>query len=194
MKPPTRLRIFLLYYSDQGRESNFYNLVHNSSALDSEHYEPKAFRQMQGGLEMVVDEYYTIFHDFHFYILAKATDFLIHSLYWLRGQQNDWFTLDEEYPQDVVCRMTDGNLLRLCKGENETVVLSFLPLDKNHQPTRMDRFFEGITFRREDWFEAARQGLSEYFDLLLDVTGGFPNDPSSMLLMEYYDVWRNIEG
>ena len=194
MKPPTRLRTFLLYYSDQGRESNFYQLVHNNSALDAEHYEPKAFWQMQGGLELVMDEYYTVFHDFHFYVLTKATDFLIHSLYWLKGQENAWFSSDEAYPEDVVCRMTDGNLLRLCKGDNDTVVLSFTPLDTNHEPTRMDRYFQGLAFRSEDWLGAALAGLSEYFDLLLDITGEFPNDPTSMLMMEYYDVWRNIGG
>lgn len=194
MNPPLRLRIFLLYYSDQGRESNFYHLVHNNSALDAEHYEPKAFWQMQGGLEIVVDEYYTVFHDNHFYMLAKACDFLIHSLYWLKHEETDWFARDQEYPDDVVRRMTDGNLLRLCKGDDQTVVLSYTPLDKNYQPSRIDRYFQGITFRREDWVEAVRLGLGEYFDLLLDITGEFPNDATSMLMMEYYNVWRNIGG
>ncbi len=195
MSPTNKLEIFFLYCSNsRGEDISFTEIVQQKNILDGEDIEPSNFWGISGGVQILVNNYNTVFRSVNFHYLVKATNFLIHSLYWIKGIQNDRFDSDDDYPNDVVVRTTSNELLRLRSNSEKEVVLSFSHSERNHIWQRGDRYFENIIINKDDWYNASKLALSEYFEVLLRAVQSNPNDSTSKTMMGYYEGWRNIEN
>ena len=190
-----RLEINILYYSDQGREALFTDLVNNRDVMDESHYESSNFWNISGGFDVTLNGYLTIFHSCNFYCLLKATSFLIHSLYWIKGSKSDWFDTDDEFPNDVLIKPTPHTILRLQKLTEKELLFSYLPIDKKHVVKRGDRYFEAIKINIDDWFEQTDIALREYFNIFSFVVDK-ANDTSVnvQIMNKYLQVWKNISS
>ena len=99
------LEVCLSYYSKGGKEVQLFDLLYRHDAMDLHAYVPINFWCSMGGIEIVINGYLTIFHSCNFYVFVKITNFLIHSVYWVKGvSSSDWYDIDDEYPNDVVLR------------------------------------------------------------------------------------------
>jgi len=189
------LEITLLYYSNEGREVSFTDLANDRDRMDASHYEPSAFWNISGGFEVTLNGHATIFHSCNFYCLVKATSFLIHSLYWIKGKTSDWFDVDDDFPNDVLIHPTPGTLLRLKKANTTDLSFSYLPTDKTYEPKRGDRYFSDINFNSAAWFEQTNLALSEYFNILkLVLAERNKSDRLVETMTAYLKVWQNISN
>ena len=184
------LEIKLLYYSNQGREVSFTDISQGKDSLDLENYESENFWATMGGFEITIDGHLTIFHSSDFHYLVKATSFLIHSLYWIKNETSDWFDKDDEFPKDVIIKSTGGNIIRLTSINENELSFSYSHASKDHINVRGDRFFEGFTINKTEWFKQADLALDEYFIQLRKVIAQSekPNRINETM-HEYYQVW-----
>lgn len=192
MRVINNIEIFVIYSSNTGREKFFFDIVRQEDIMDIEHYTPKGFWGIDGGIEIVIDGYCSIFRSTDFHYLVKATSFLLHSLYWTQSKKSEWFDVDDDYPDDIVLRNTNNDLLRIGKGNENELIISYTSVSENYLKVRGDRFFENILISQDAWINACKQALSEYFDMLLKITQDNPREDSSKTMMNYYYVWQNI--
>ncbi len=188
------IEVYLLYSPNDNKEYSFFEIVREAVPLDFKDYEASNFWGINGGFEIVANGYCSIFRNTDFHYLVKATSFLLHSLYWIQGKKSDWFDVDDDYPNDVVARTTNNKLLILKNINENEVSLAFTSSENNHANARGTRYFENIAINKNDWGNAVKLALSEYFEVLLTVVQNNPNDSTSKTMMGYYDVWRNIEN
>lgn len=193
MKENLPIEIFTIYRSNEGRETSFFNIVNSKDLMDDEHYEPSNFWNCMGGLSICINQYQTVFCSTNFYNLVKATSFLIHSLYWIKSRRSDWFDIDDDYPHNVIVRITSTEILMLRQIDERELFLSFFSSERNHVRQRGDRYFENIAINKNDWYNASMIALSEYFTMLVKVVQNNPTDDTCKIMMSYYDVWRDIE-
>lgn len=187
------LEIIVLYYSNEGREVRFTDLVSKQDVMDENHYELSSFWNALGGFDVTINGHFTIFHSCSFYCLIKATSFLIHSLYWIKNKKSDWFDTDESFPNDVLVKPTPNTILRLQRLESSDILVSYLPIENDNTRKRGDRYFSGIKLNIDDWFEQTNFALSEYFKILMLVIER--SDKTNRLLQtatEYMEVWQAI--
>jgi hypothetical protein len=187
------LEVAVLYYSDEGREASFTDLVNNQQVMDLKHYEPSAFWSVLGGFDVTLNGHFTIFHSCNFYCLVKATSFLIHSLYWIKGKQSEWFDTNDDFPNDVLINPTPNTILRLQRITTSDLIFSYLPLNNNYTYKRGDRYFGDIRLNVNAWFEQTNLALGEYFKMLTLVLD--KSDKSESLfhtMTEYLKVWQDL--
>jgi hypothetical protein len=67
MIPENSIEIHVLYSSRTNRECSFFEIIKNEMFLNSEHEQPSGFWGLDGGLEIVINGYCSIF---------RSTDFL----------------------------------------------------------------------------------------------------------------------
>ncbi|KAM3091640.1 hypothetical protein ACKFKF_32810 [Phormidesmis sp. 146-12] len=187
------LEVAVLYYSDEGREASFTDLVNNREVMDLKHYEPSAFWSVSGGFDVTLNGYSSIFHSCNFYCLVKATSFLIHSLYWIKGKQSEWFDTNDDFPNDVLINPTPNTMLRLQRITKSEVVFSYSPLDNNYAHKRGDRYFSDIRLDSDAWFEQTNLALGEYFKILeFVIDKGDKSERIVETMTEYLKVWKDI--
>ncbi len=193
MKANLPIEIITIYRSNEGRETSFFNIVNSKDIMDDEHYKPSNFWNCMGGLSICINQYQTVFCSTNFYNLAKATSFLIHSLYWIKSRRSVWFDIDDDYPHSVIVRITSTEILMLSQIDEREIFLSFFSTERDHVRQRGDRYFESIAINKNDWYNASMVALSEYFEVLVKVVQNNPTDDTCKIMMGYYDVWRDIE-
>ena len=184
------LEINLLHYTTKERIVSYGDIARHVDYLDSEDLEPTNFWGACGGFEVTVDGFKTIFRNLEFYVLLRAIDFLLCSLFWIKGNRIGWFDIDHEFPNDVVARFQSGNFIRLQRGEAQSLLFSFLPTDMNKFGLKGTRFFSSEIINREEWCQKARLALSQYFDVLVKVIDKEPDHPQSKVLKAYQDLWE----
>lgn len=189
------IKVFVLYCSGTGREISFFELVQGENAMDLDDYTPEEFWGVSGGMEIIINDHYSIFRSTDFYYVVKATNFLIHSLYWIQGKKCDRFDEDDDYPNDVVIRTTGNKEIRLARtGTENEVQLSFTPKEKLYNNDRGIRYFEGITINKSEWKNAVQLALDEYFEVLTRTIENNPEDKRNTVMLNYYDAWKEIRN
>lgn len=187
------LEINILYYSDEGRESRFSDIVNNIDCLDIEDYETEAFRNLMGGFEVTINGFNTIFHNPDFYPLTKATGFLIQSLYWIQDQPTSFFEKEDIFPNQISIRSTGNNVIRLQEYNENELAFSYLPA-RGRVPQRGNRFFSDVVLNKQEWFKQADIALQEYFSVLLYILKTNSYSSTCDTLLEYYDTWNTISA
>ncbi len=187
------LEISILYFSNQGREITFTDISQRQDCMDVEDYEPDNFWGIMGGFEITIGGHFTIFHSSDFHYLVKATSFLINSMYWIKSEVSEWFDKDDDFPNDVIVKSTGGNLIRLTSQNDTELIFSYSHKSEDYENVRGDRFFEGFTIDKTEWFKQVDIALDEYFSQLLNVIdkSDKPNRTNETM-KEYYDVWTKI--
>jgi hypothetical protein len=185
------VEVYLLYSPRNDREYSFFEIVNDKIPLELSDSEPVGFWGIGGGLEIVINGYCSIFRSTDFNHLVKATSFLIHSMYWIKGRDSDWFDADDTYPDDVVLRTTNKNMLRLKSNDQETLVLSYTAVENTYQKKRGNKFFNDIILSKEYWLAACEQALREYFEVLHKVVEFSPTNETAKIMMNYYKVFEN---
>jgi hypothetical protein len=176
-----------------GREASFFDLAQRKDGMDLEHYTPYGFWGIGGGMEIVTNDYHSIFRSTDFHYLVKVTNFLINSIYWIHGKRCDRFDIDDDYPNDVVLRTTGNKEIRLTNNNTDSEVqLSFTLQGKSFNYERGIRYFEGVTISKVEWTNAVTLALNEYFEVLIRVIDDNADDQTSKVMLGYYDVWKNI--
>ncbi|PSL26425.1 hypothetical protein [Chitinophaga ginsengisoli] len=187
------LEIFVLYERRGGAVVPFVDLIGNRDIMDVEDYEIESFWGACGGIRIVFDKYRIIFDSVDFHHLFKIIDFLLHSLYLLNGKDSfGIFSIDEDFPNDVVVKSTAGHSLRLENLNGDTLLLSYKHREMSYARRRGDRFFEGIAINKVAWKSAARIALEEYFSVLLNIVKASGNAPRNRIAMEYYQYWLEV--
>ncbi len=186
------LEINILYWSSKGREVPFRFIINHTDTMDFDDYEAKTFWHLIGGFEVTLEGCKTIFHSSDFHYLVKATSFLIHSMYWIKGKESDWFDKDDTYPNDVIIKSTSNNLISLTNLSPEELSFSYTTNKENEIHNRGDRFFKNIRLNKQEWYEASNKALEEYFEILKQIADKQHDDPTSKIMMKYYRIWKNI--
>ena len=189
-----KIEINILYDSKNRGEISFTDIANQNNSMDSEDYKPESFWGLTGGFQVTIDDYKTIFSSTDFHYLVKATSFLIHSMYWIKDKKSEWFDTDDTFPNDVIVKSTDNNLIRLQKYTDAKLEFSYVSTKQNYIRKRGDRFFEGLMIDKQEWFRQTNIALKEYFDTLLFVSNKAENDKTSKVMSEYYDLWKAISN
>jgi hypothetical protein len=189
-----QLEICILYWSKNGREVSFADIEKGADSLDMDEYSPDAFWSAMGGFEITLNGYNTIFHSTDFHYLVKATNLLIHSLYWIKGRVSDRFDKDDDFPNDVIVRSTGSNLIRLQSLNDIELKFSYISSKEKPIARRGDRFFEGVILDKQEWFRQADIALKEYFDTLVNIIKRNESRETSKVMLEYYEVWKAISN
>lgn len=187
----TEIRILLLYLTREGRVVYWDKIVNESDAMDSEEYFSKGFANIYGGIEIITGEYFVILHVTDFSYLIKVTDFLLHSLYWLKEKNSDWFNPIES--EQIVLKTIGLHEIKFQKNAaKKEVILSYYPGSSNYMKKRSDKFFENISIDEQCWINSVEIALQEYFymiekEILKDGTG---NDE---VMASYLNIWKAIK-
>ncbi|MDO6429649.1 hypothetical protein Q4E93_03540 [Flavitalea sp. BT771] len=189
-----QLEICILYWSKNGREVRFIDIVKDNDSIDMDEYAPEAFWSAMGGFEVTLNRYKTIFHSSDFHYLVKVTNFLIHSLYWIKGRTSDWFDKDEAFPNDVIVKSTGNNLIRLHSIDDKEISFSYTSSKDILISERGERFFEQVILDKQEWFKQTDIALKEYFDTLINIINRNESTEINKLMLEYYDVWEAISN
>src|ERR1700754_2985940 len=108
-----KLEVLLIYRSNEGKEIMLYDIDNTVDVMDEIHYMPSGFWNCSGGLSICINGYCTIFNSCSFYNLVKVTNFLINSLYLVKGLKSERF--------DTVDFNVDG--LKINTLNNEQLIL-----------------------------------------------------------------------
>lgn len=185
------IEIYVLYSPLNSYEYSFFEIVNENMPLAVGDYEPSGFWGINGGLEIVINGYCSIFRSTDFHYLVRATSFLLQSLYWLKGEKSHWFDVDDDYPDDVSVRTTGRNVLLLKNIDESNVELSFISAN-NESTERGLRYFNNIVINKDQWCSAVHIALSEYFEMLLAVVKNNLGDETNKTMINYYNVWQAI--
>jgi hypothetical protein len=189
----SRLEINIIYYSEQGREVLFTDLVNEVDVMDESHYDASNFWSIFGGFDVTINGYLTVFRSCSFYCLVKATSFLIHSLFWIKGRRSEWFDTDKEFPNEVTINPTPNAILKLQMLSESEILFSYTPIDPNYVAKRGDRYFKDIVININDWFEQTDIALSEYFKILSFVVAqASDSNRVREVMKEYLQVCKNV--
>jgi len=189
-----RLEICIHYLSKNDREIRFVDIVKGSDIMDADEYMPEPFWSAMGGFEVTLGGYKTIFHSSDFHYLVKATNFLIHSLYWIKGRTSDRFDKDDAFPNDVIVRSTGSNLIRLQAMNDKELSFSYTPSKDTLISERGDRFFERVILDKQEWFKQTDIALKEYFDTLINIINRNERSDVNKVMLEYHKVWKVISN
>ena len=189
-----QLEINILCDSENSGVISFTDIVSGNISLDSGNYTAEGFWGLTGGFQVTIEGYKTVFNTTDFHYLIKATNFLIHSLFWINGKTSDRFDKDDFFPDDVVVRTTGGNLIRLQNHSNLELLFSYTPQRENYIFKRGDRFFEGLPINKQTWFSQCNIALGEFFDILLSVANEDKTNETSKLMMGYYRFWQDVSS
>lgn len=185
------LEILCIYQSDDGRQVYYNTLVKKMDSMEMEDYEPEKFWQTFGGISISVNGYCTILQSTGFYNMVKITNFLLQSLFIIKGKISNRFDINETNPNSVILETTNNEVLKFEKFQKQ-VELSFQPFTVKSFRDRGDRYFDNVLFKSEDWFNAAYLALDEYFQILFEVASINSKNPFTKNLMSYYHTWKSI--
>jgi hypothetical protein len=189
----TSLEIAILYRSDEGREVSFTDLINNRDVMDVNHYEPSAFWNIFGGFEVTLNGHFTIFHNCNFYCLVKATNFLITSLFWIKGKQSDRFDNTNDTPNHLSINPSPDTTLRLQRLNEKELIFSYLPRENTYKHKRGDRYFGTINLNSDSWFEQTDLALNEYFEIMkMVIAKADKSDKTVQTMIEYLKVWQDL--
>lgn len=186
------IEIFVVYYSNAGRETTFFDIVEGKEVMDLEHYNPSGFWGCGGGLKIITDNFNTLFNSVKFEYLVKATSFLIRSMYWIKGTRFSWNDVEEEYENGVTLKTETNDLIFLRKSGINKLLLSYFSSNKGAVRERGQSFFEDIIISEKAWYNASQQALTEYFVILKKITDENPLDESNVVMLNYYNAWLNL--
>ena len=187
----TDLEIIFLYRSNQGRETTYNALVYGEDEMDSEDYEAENFWQTMGGIEITKDGYKTIFNSTNFYNIVKPINFILHSLYKIKNVNCDWFD-DETEPSQITIRTLANDVLKLKLLKNNTLTLSYLPLDNEAKYKRGKYYFVDEVINIETWITQVEKALNEYFEILSRVIRESSENNTVKIMKDYLGVYKNI--
>ena len=187
----TDLEIIFLYRSNQGRETTYNALVYGEDEMDSEDYEAENFWQTMGGIEITKDGYKTIFNSTNFYNIVKPINFILHSLYKIKNVNCDRFD-DETEPSQITIRTLANDVLKLKLLKNNTLTLSYLPLDNEAKYKRGKYYFVDEVINIETWITQVEKALNEYFEILSRVIRESSENNTVKIMKDYLGVYKNI--
>ena len=187
----TDLEIIFLYRSNQGRETTYNALVYGEDEMDSEDYEAENFWQTMGGIEITKDGYKTIFNSTNFYNIVKPINFILHSLYKIKNVNCDWFD-DETEPSQITIQTLANDVLKLKLLKNNTLTLSYLPLDNEAKYKRGKYYFVDEVINIETWITQVEKALNEYFEILSRVIRESSENNTVKIMKDYLGVYKNI--
>jgi len=189
------LEIICLYRSNQGRDVTYNAIVSGTDAMDLEDYEADNFWQTMGGIEITKDGYKTIFNSTDFYYVVKPVSFILHSLYKIRNITCDWFDdNDETDPSQITVQTVANEVLKLKLLKNNTLSLSYLPLDNETKHKRGKHYFIDEVINIETWVIQAEMALNEYFEILSKVIRESVENNTVRIMKEYLNIYQNISS
>ncbi|PUZ19172.1 hypothetical protein GA0116948_1382 [Chitinophaga costaii] len=193
MKEYNKLEILCLYCSYAGRVTSYYELCNDADFMEKEEYTNSGFLASLGGFSITIRGFNTIFNSYGFYNVMKATTFLLNTLYWLEGKYyEDWFN---DYSNTDLLSIEFGinEILTIRKNGMAEIQLSYFNKEKMDQSKRGEHFFYDFVLRTDEWLEACRIALEEYFAMLLKVVRQNKHDDAAIVLLRYQEVWRQIK-
>ncbi len=187
-KKSTELSI--IYQSADNGEVFLRDVLTGNDYIDEEGYEPGNFWGCCGGLEIVIDEYKVIFKSLDFHYLCKVINFLLHTLYKIKGKTSSWF--DDGSPDSVTVQTTGGNSL-IITVLSENVSISYLRKgETTDNEVRGDRFFAAILVNKNDFFNATAIALGEYFVILEQIINDNPGNNIADTMKAMLAVWKAV--
>lgn len=186
----SKIEVLCFYYSYAGREVSYYDILNKTDFMDETDQTPNDFWCSLGGFSITIDGFKTIFNNHNFYNMVKASTFLLNTLYWLAGKESDWFNQAPNTDELYVEFGVNEKLIIRDRSLTE-ISLSYSNQTVGYERKRGDRFFEDIILSKQEWIDAVKAGLNEYFTVLLQATNN--NDSTSKIMQEYYNVWKQVE-
>lgn len=186
------LEIICLYRANSGREVPFNSLFNNSDVIDEDNLGD--FWNVMGGLIININQFCTIVRENNYYVLLNPVTFLLHSLYWLKGLDSNWYDEDEEHPGCLTIKTMDGKILILKQVDELTLSLSYYYQNKSElNSERGNTFFSDLRFGKDIWKSATIKSLEEYFSVYKTLLEWSKSDiPSNSNMLEFLRLWDNI--
>ena len=204
MKKYTNLEIELIACSNMGGGDQGFYSINKTSFLHPEDSFPSKFWGISGGIEIVVDGYFSIYRSTQYYLLVSVADFLLTTLYNLKP-----VVLDTEkaffnaYPQDIIdLESVDvyKSILRFEKNDNSSIKLSRFPsMPTIKEMSRYPKFFDNVIIDSDVWARECAFALDDYFNYFDKTVLGFfakqeQTDAKKIDLMKrYVEMWYMIK-
>ncbi len=186
------VEILIIYRSRFGREATYTSIVAKEDDIDLEDYEGKRFWQTMGGLQIAKDEYNIILNCTSFYNVVKATSFLLHTLYTIKGIPCHWFDINEENPSEVRVMTMAEDVLSFHLIDINNIKISFLPVKEEMANIRGRYYFSEITMSTIEWVNASCLALEEYFFVLAKTLDSAKGTKLNSIMKEYISIYKQI--
>ncbi|PUZ24702.1 hypothetical protein DCC81_10150 [Chitinophaga parva] len=181
MSHASTLKIFILHRAARGREATFHDIDRHLDAMDEADYAPARFKEAGGGISIVLNNYLTLYRSTDFKAASDIVYFLLQSVSWLDDHQQE---AAPSIPDGVTLYMTNGDIIRLTKVDDDTIAISYDRLNTRIPVTpRSNMFFSDVLVSKQEWVSAAIVALKEY-QRILDwiVEEGNAADEATLLL------------
>ena len=188
----SKIEVLCFYYSYAGREVNYNDILNKLDFMDEEDRTPSGFWTSLGGFSITIDGFKTIYSNHNFYNMVKASTFLLNTVYWLNGKESDWFNKPIN-ASELSIEFGVNEKLTIHNKSLTEISLSYSNQTIGYERKRGDRYFEDIVLPKQEWVNAVKVGLNEYFKVLLQIAHNDKNNDTSKIMQEYYSVWNLVE-
>jgi hypothetical protein len=186
------LEIMCVYRSNQGREITYNAILSKEDVMDSGDYEAEYFWQTMGGFMITKDGYKTILYSTEFYNIVKPINFLLHSLYKIKNVKSDWFDDKKVMSGEIEIFTVSNDILKLKILDRNNISLSYLPLHDNERNRRGKHYFHEEKINTDSWIRETEIALSEYFNILSDLTKARSENSTVNIMKEYLRLFNSI--